>query len=472
MPKPDSFPRDAWHREVKRGYQFYYASGRTDLAIPPQAAVTEFFRSRAPEVLELPRATNSAGSKSRFRRVSIPFESAAPSPSKFPPAVSHLRWLDGETGADGLLAGAPQMLVCDMRSGSFSALLIWNSTVELSSSVAAGHPAHVERCDLDSNGIPDFVVADLGSFLPGDHERGRVLWVPMEASGRLGEPVELASKIGRVADVQAGDFTGDGLTDLIVAEFGWQTTGRILLLRNVASDPAKPTFELATIDPRHGAIHVPTTDLNGDGHLDFVALISQEHERIEAFINNGLGQFNSQLVFAADDPAFGSSGIQLIEMDKDGDIDVLYTNGDMYDSYELKPSHGVRWLENQGQDGWHRHELTTMPGVHRALAADFNNDGLLDIAACALVPSRSMDSYTGPALDSLIWLEQTPNRQFIRHVLETGECEHATLEVGDFDADGDIDLAVGTMSEGVRQGALPVTLWWNETAEAKTDALE
>jgi hypothetical protein len=28
-------------------------------------------------------------------------------------------------------------------------------------------------------------------------------------------------------------------------------------------------------------------DLNGDGHLNFVALFAQEHEEISAFINDG-----------------------------------------------------------------------------------------------------------------------------------------------------------------------------------------
>ena len=70
--------------------------------------------------------------------------------------------------------------------------------------------------------------------------------------------------------------------DLIVAEFGWRKTGRILLLENPGNIGTTPEFRMHELDSRHGAIHVPAADLNGDGRLDFVALISQEHETVVA----------------------------------------------------------------------------------------------------------------------------------------------------------------------------------------------
>jgi hypothetical protein len=64
-------------------------------------------------------------------------------------------------------------------------------------------------------------------------------------------------------------------------------------------------------------------DLNGDGHLDFVALFAQEHEEIAAFINDGRGGLQERVLFKAATPSFGSSGIQLVDLDKDGDVDIL-----------------------------------------------------------------------------------------------------------------------------------------------------
>ena len=64
-------------------------------------------------------------------------------------------------------------------------------------------------------------------------------------------------------------------------------------------------FESREIDPRHGTIHVPIVDLNRDGKLDFVALISQEHERVVAFLGNGDGTFTPEDLYIAPHPHWG-----------------------------------------------------------------------------------------------------------------------------------------------------------------------
>src|SRR5262249_60292151 len=118
-------------------------------------------------------------------------------------------------------------------------------------------------------------------------------------------------------------------------------------------------------------------DLDGDGRLYFVALISQEHEAVVAFLNDGGGEFHRETIFSANEPAFGSSGIQLVDLDGDGDVDVLYTNGDTFDSFYPKPYHSIRWLENCGTFPFVDHLLTAMPGVHRALARALDGGGEL-----------------------------------------------------------------------------------------------
>ena len=184
---------------------------------------------------------------------------------------------------------------------------------------------------------------------------------------------------------------------------------------------------------------------------------------IGAFLNVGGGEFKKQTLHAANDPSFGSSGIQVVDLDKDGDDDIIYTNGDMFDSLLVKPYHGIRWLENTGEFPFVAHELTSMPGVHRALAGDLDNDGDLDIAAVAFVPHGLRVNGVDRDLDAMIWLEQVRPGEFQRHTIETGGCLHATFELADLDQDGDLDIVAGSFYERGDVNQPAVTIWWNET---------
>lgn len=455
-PSPAGFPKAAWHEEVKKGYDFYFDSRRTDLSPPDFNQVVTWFRIQAPEEVVIPRPMESATpDKLKFRVSDI----AADRADAARPAVSFVNWCIHSPEAK------PVLLWCDMRSGAVRAVdpLPGRSSPKLL--FQAGHPAHAERCDLDGDGRVDLVVADLGSFLPSDHADGKVVWLQRVSEDEW-RPIVVQAGLGRVADVQPGDFDADGDIDLVVAEFGWRKTGRILLLENLGHVGNMPEFRMRVLDSRHGTIHVPVADLNGDGLLDFVALISQEHETVVAFLNDGQGGFRKETLFAANEPTFGSSGIQLVDLDQDGDLDVLYTNGDTLDSFYLKPFHSIRWLENRRTFPFEDHFLAAMPGVHRALACDLDGDGDLDIAACALLPGRLFGRQSKDDFDSLLWLEQTAPGTFERHSLEKGNCQHAAMVVGDFDHDGDIDLAVGRFAE--RGGLPPIAVWWNLRIDAGT----
>lgn len=454
MPKPESFPKAAWYDEVKRGYDFYYQSGRKDLSPPPMQTVVEYFRTQAPETLAIrPSQTEPGSNRISFR----PTETVMPRTAGkvTSPAISFVGRLPSR------MKSASDLFVSDMAGGG----VFWcqPASPELSLRLIAKlrNPAAASVCDLNGNGEPDLVVADLGSFQPADHDQGRVIWLPDfqdRDQSQVGQP--LCENLGRVADVQPADFDGDGDLDLVVAEFGWHKTGRILWLRN-DGDARSPKFVPQVLDSRPGAIHVSVVDLNQDGRPDFVAVISQEFEVIEAFLNRGNGVFEKQHVSIAEDPAFGSSGIQLVDLDGDGDLDVLYTNGDTFDSHLIKPYHGIQWLENTGQFPFVPHRLTFMPGVHRALTADLDGDGDLDIVAGSLLPAKSRNEAVASQLDSLIWLEQRQPGEFLRHTIESGNCIHATLELADFDNDGDIDIAAGCFRDSESASQSAVTIWWS-----------
>jgi hypothetical protein len=455
-PPAETFRRRDWKNEVERGYAFFAASN-LPLQAPPIDEVVKYYEERAPLEMPVPNLERSAKPfPVSFDKMHFP-EVA----HKDPPAVSNLNLvhLFDKKRLD--------VLACDMRRGQVLALRPYaeNPTWELLGQVS--HPAHAEVADLDGDQIPDVLVANLGNFKPTDRLLGSVVWLRGLGNGKF-QPYTLLENVGRIADVRAADFNGDGKLDLIVAAFGWNTTGEIYYLENKTTDWTKPQFVTHMIDNRHGAIHVPIADLNKDGRPDFVTLISQEHEAIVAFLNEGEGRFRKETIYKAPHPGYGSSGIELVDLNGDGELDVLYTNGDVLDQpYFLKPYHSIQWLENPGVSRpdkrnafpWVHHPLAPMYGVHRAVAADLDQDGDLDILAVSFLPVEGFPERKKLDLDAVIVLEQTAPGKFTRHALETVTCDHVTCAVGDLFGTGRADVVMGNFTSTPLDHA--ITFWKN-----------
>ena len=406
LPLSASFPRRALRHEVEQVFNFYEESALTVSDLPDVDAVVRYFESQAPDDL-IVSAPESNGSKPSIFR-----QRAALTSDSESPAIAYLSPAFFEED------GVPQLLSCDMRTGAIQRHRFSEPTSINASIATLAHPAHIERVDLDADGNTEWVVAELGSFRSGDHHAGAVVWLQPNGEAGHWQPTLLASGMGRVADVQPGDFDQDGDQDLLVGEFGHVRTGNVWLLENVASTDGVPLWERHCLDERAGCIHVPAADLNGDGRLDFVALFSQEHEAVVAYLNQGNMQFEPQELFRAADPAFGSSGIQLIDLDGDGDQDVLYSNGDTFGSAYLKPYHAIHWLENRGTFPFVPHQIAPMVGVQRALAADLDGDQDQDIVAVAFMPENLVGLPELSNHDSVLWLEQVRPGEFVRRSIE------------------------------------------------------
>ena len=371
-----------------------------------------------------------------------------------------ISYLTIDSGSSGEGESLTRLVVCNMEGGGIDRLTWIDGRWSSARLAKLKHPDHLVACDFNRDGVPDFLVADLGTLGATDDLLGAVTLLC--ATGKMDsyEPIPVQDGLGRVADAQLADLDGDGDDDFIVAEFGFETVGRVLWLETLNITNGRPETRLHVIDARHGSIHVKPTDLDGDGDLDLISLISQEHESIMAYFNDGQGGFTSQTLFQASSPSFGSSGLELADLDGDRDLDILFTNGDTLDKFQLKPFHGVHWLENCGSNVFEYHHLAVLPGAVKAIPCDLDGDGDLDVAAVAFCPSVLKHQDRPRIFETLIWLEQTSTGQFERHSLERSGDGHMSVAAGDFNNDGNLDLAVGEASfdPSARRW---LTVYWN-----------
>jgi hypothetical protein len=314
-------------------------------------------------------------------------------------------------------------------------------------------PAHVQAVDIDGDGDLDLVVASLGVLFPSNNRIGAVVILENLGDGRFVNHV-VADHLARVADVRAGDLDGDGDLDLVVAGFGYDS-GEISWLENKGGWK----FEQHVLMGLSGWINAIPADIDNDGDLDIVGLVSQEWEEIWAFVNDGRGHFTSKLIWGSTNPDWGSSWITLADLDKDGDVDILYSNGDAFDyaPANSRPWHGVQWLENKGNLQFEFHRIADLPGASSPQAVDLDGDGDIDVVVVS-----AYNNWNNPAARSLVWLENNGRMQFTMHDIASVPTHLITLAVADLDGDGRPDLVTGGMHISRPYDRMSrVTLWSN-----------
>lgn len=132
---------------------------------------------------------------------------------------------------------------------------------------AGAQPQAVRIADVNGDGLPDIVVANLDPGADGTGSAGvSVLLQDAAHPGSFLAPVTYATQ-GDAVDVAVADLNGDGKPDLVVANLEPAPTGSVSVL---LQDPARPgVFLAATSYQGFGQpLAVAIADLNGDGHPD------------------------------------------------------------------------------------------------------------------------------------------------------------------------------------------------------------
>jgi len=292
----------------------------------------------------------------------------------------------------------------------------------------SGVPVHMNKKEDTTR------VLIMGSFAPNNRSDGLLVRVVKQ---------ELLDTLidGLVRPVHASysDLNNDKREDIIISSFGYQI-GSLDWFENTPDG-----YKKHTLSSTAGAIKTHIEDINEDGFVDILALFAQGDESFVLYLGDGTGSFKRQKLMQFPS-TYGSSYFDYIDLDGDNRKDLIYVNGDNADfsSPIHKPYHGLRVFKNISANGEVSfEEILFIPinGAYKALPADFDLDGDLDIAVISHFPD-----YNRSPEESFLILENQEVNSFnylLKPIQESFHGKWLSADASDFDQDGDIDLVLG-----------------------------
>jgi len=329
--------------------------------------------------------------------------------------VTHFMLEQGQKGVFGANAGG--QLWKWMPGDSTKILKTYNSSV----------------VSYNKRSAKEYIV-EMGQMHPTELALG-TLW---EIDTQTGRQRQVAGALQRPVYSLAEDLNNDGQDELIVCEFG-NMVGQLTLFSDLGKGLKK-----TELLPYAGTIKVELHDMNADGLKDLVVLVSQGNEGAYILFQGNDLTFAARQILRLN-PLYGSSDLDLIDYDGDGDMDIVTAHGDNADySPILKPYHGMRLFLNDGNNNFEEAFFYPVYGATQVEAADFDADGDTDFAVTSFFPD-----FDNNPKESFVYLENTSSSafQFQAYTFEgADEGRWIVMESGDIDQDGDIDLVLGSFT--------------------------
>lgn len=409
--------------EVLQG-NVYLPHKNSTLSIKEWQSITKYYETLAPDSLKSPKPSERINDWAVFKL-------KKPDPDSSQVAATIM------TGIN------PENKKIFTSSLNYSALYEWNN--RLKPSFVTELSTSAVDINFPKQGPFESIITCMGGMRALDNTRGDVIGISKNGKGpKINTHIE--KDLIRPIQTQVLDFNKDGLTDYLVCSFG-HNFGGLYILQQLSDK----SFKKVSVREVPGSTQSIIVDFNQDGWPDIMTLFAHANEGIWLFINDKKGGFIEKNVLRFP-PVFGSSSFQLVDMNKDGQLDIIYTAGDNSDySRILKPYHGLYIFLNKkdGKDGSLHYEqsyFSPLHGATKAMAADFDKDGDIDIATIAFFADFKTKPY-----DTFTYFENETKTglNFKAHNIPINEKGRwICMDVNDYDGDGDVDIVLGNYSKG------------------------
>lgn len=221
--------------------------------------------------------------------------------------------------------------------------------------------------------------------------------------------------------VAHADVNGDGKSDLV----GTTLNGISVLLGNGDGTFGSPTNY--NLSPVPGVLAIG--DFNGDGKAD-IAGISHDQNMLSILLNNGDGSFGTARVTTTPP---GPESLALADFNGDGKLDAAMEE---YSNTTGTGQATVFLGKGNGTFGAGKNYAAIQGQYASVRAADFNNDGRPDIVLANVSDQGSESRSVSVMVNTGTGTFQTPVTWPVSNL-------PAVLEVGDFNLDGNQDIAIG-----------------------------